>query len=458
MPKLHKQILIGIMIISVILRVLAAFYLGNKVEVLPGTFDQVSYHNLALRVLDGHGFSFGENWWPVTAANAPTAHWSFLYSFYLIVVYKIFGPNPLLARVIQAAIVGILQPYLAFLIGRKVFGSTVGIAAAFVTAIYSYFIYYSATLMTEPFYICAILASLLVAMRLAESGSASLAESQGKSGRVYGLAVALGLTLGAAILLRQLFLLITPFIFLWVWWANRKRLILPLILSGVVILVLIIPFTIYNYQRFQRFVLLNTNAGYAFFWGNHPIYGTHFEPILSAEKGSYGDLIPDELRSLDEAALDQALLQRGIQFIVDDPARYVLLSLSRIPPYFLFWPSSDSGLISNLSRVTSFGLFLPFMLYGLVRSVLDRKRFESTRPITLLFLFMGVYTLIHVLTWTLIRYRLPVDAVLVIFAGLALVDLAGRVPALRRLVGAAANPENVPQQDQSLREVLSNDV
>ncbi len=343
MPKLHKQILIGIMIISVILRVLAAFYLGNKVEVLPGTFDQVSYHNLALRVLDGHGFSFGENWWPVTAANAPTAHWSFLYSFYLIVVYKIFGPNPLLARVIQAVIVGILQPYLAFLIGRKVFGSVVGIAAAFVTAIYSYFIYYSATLMTEPFYICAILASLLVAMWLAESGSAPLAESHGKSGRVYWLAVALGLTLGAAILLRQLFLLITPFIFLWVWWANRKRLILPLIISGVVILALVIPFTIYNYQRFQRFVLLNTNAGYAFFWGNHPIYGTHFEPILSAEKGSYGDLIPEELRSLDEAALDQALLRRGIQFIVDDPARYVLLSLSRIPPYFMFWPSSDFG-------------------------------------------------------------------------------------------------------------------
>jgi hypothetical protein len=49
---------------------------------------------------------------------------------------------------------------------------------------------------------------------------------------------------------------------------------------------------------------------------------------------------------------------------------------------------------------------------------------------------MSVYTLIHVLTWTLIRYRLPVDAILVIFAGLALVDLASRVPALHKLVSA----------------------
>jgi hypothetical protein len=436
MVKVHKQILIGILIVSVILRVLAAFYLGNTVEELPGTFDQISYHNLALRVLGGHGFSFGERWWPATAADAPTSHWSFLYTFYLILVYKVFGPNPLVARVIQAVIVGILQPYLAFLVGRKVFGLMVGIAAALVTAIYTYFIYYSATLMTEPFYIILILASLFVAMQLADSGIALAKEGQQQIGRTYRLAIALGLTLGGAILLRQLFLLMTPFILLWVWWANRRRLILPLFVTGVMILVMIIPFTIYNYQRFQRFVLLNTNAGYAFFWSNHPIYGTHFVPILPPEMGSYVDLIPAELLSLDEAALDQALLGRGIQFIVDDPGRFFLLSLSRIPPYFMFWPSRDSSQISNLSRVTSFGLFLPFMLYGLIRSVLDRRKYESTRPMSLLYLFMGVYALIHVLTWTLIRYRLPIDAILVIFAGLALVDLASRVPALRKLVSA----------------------
>jgi 4-amino-4-deoxy-L-arabinose transferase-like glycosyltransferase len=86
----------------------------------------------------------------------------------LILVYKVFGPNALVARIIQAVIVGFLQPYLAFWVGRKVFGAMVGLAAAFVTAIYTYFIYYSATLMTEPFYIIAILASLLIAIRLAE--------------------------------------------------------------------------------------------------------------------------------------------------------------------------------------------------------------------------------------------------------------------------------------------------
>jgi hypothetical protein len=151
--------------------------------------------------------------------------------------------------------------------------------------------------------------------------------------------------------------------------------------------------------------------------------------------GSYQDLIPDELRGLDEAALDQALLQRGLQFVRDDPGRYFMLSLSRIPAYFKFWPSGESSLISNISRVASFGLLLPMMLYGLARSFINRSSttLHGNRPaIVLLYLFVGIYTTIHLLSWALIRYRLPVDAVLVIFAGLGLADLASRFGILQK--------------------------
>ena len=55
-----------ILLISVLLRFGAAFYLGDKVVDLPGTYDQISYHTLAVRVLTGHGFSFATVWWPIT--------------------------------------------------------------------------------------------------------------------------------------------------------------------------------------------------------------------------------------------------------------------------------------------------------------------------------------------------------------------------------------------------------
>jgi len=155
--------------LSALLRLAAALWLGDVVIELPGTADQISYHTLALRLLDGHGFTFSQPWWPMTAANAATAHWSYLYTFYLTGVYALFGPHPLVARLIQALIVGILHPLLAYLLAMRLFhDSRVGLVAAALTAVYAYFVYYSATLMTEPFYITAILASLYLAILLAD--------------------------------------------------------------------------------------------------------------------------------------------------------------------------------------------------------------------------------------------------------------------------------------------------
>lgn len=426
-----RKYLLLILGLSVFVRCAASFYLGDAVIALPGVTDQLSYHNLAIRVLNGFGFSFGEPWWPLTAANAPTAHWSYLYTYFLVLVYKIFGVHALAARLIQSVVVGILHPLLIYRIGKRLINEKVGLAGALITAIYGYFIYYSATLMTEPFYITGILAVLYIAILWAQDTSAAP-----KSVR-YGLL--LGILAAGVILLRQLFLLVVPFFLLWVAYVKirqKQPVLMGMIISMFVIGLVILPFTIYNYQRFDRFVLLNTNAGFAFFWGNLPQYGTEFEPIMTEETGNYFSVIPEKYRGLDEAALDQALLKEAISFIRADPQRYILLSLSRIPHYYTFWPSKDSGLISNLTKLASFGLFLPFILYGFylwIRNRITEAKFSLIHPLNLLGLFALVYTGIHILTWTLVRYRLPVDAVMIVFAGVGLVDLGQRLGVIRKL-------------------------
>jgi 4-amino-4-deoxy-L-arabinose transferase-like glycosyltransferase len=247
----------------------------------------------------------------------------------------------------------------------------------------------------------------------------------------------LGLALAVAVLLRQVFLVFVPLLFAWLLWRRmrrRARLLVPmlgtLVGAGAVLILSIAPWTMRNYRAFGDFVLLNTNAGFAFFWGNHPIHGYNFISILPDDGPSYQDLIPPELRGLNEAQLDRALLQRSLAFIQDDPVRYLVLSLSRIKDYFKFWPSSDSGLASNVSRVFSFGILWPFMAYGLIYSL---RRYSSLTLI--LYLFVVAYTGIHLLSWALIRYRLPVDAVLLVFAGAALVDIHAR------LIGARAQSQ-----------------
>lgn len=402
--------------------------MGNSVEPLPGIFDQVSYHTLAVRLLSGHGFTFDAFWWPYTPAGESTAHWSYLYTVSLAAIYGVVGVMPIVPRLIQAAVVGIAMPWLSFRLAKRVFGESsegevIGLIAAAWTSLYGYFIYYSVALLTEPYFFVAVLWTLDCGLRLAQA-------KEQPAVRVW---LELGLAIAIAGMLRQVFLLFVPFLFLWLFWVwftqteDKGRFKTALgqtvrggLIAGVLAICLVLPITIYNYTQFNRVVLLNTNAGFAFFWANHPIYGDQFYELLPEEMGTYGDLIPAELHGLNEAELDSALLQRGLGFVLADPARYFRLSLTRIPVFFRFWPTSDSSLLSNLTRVFSFGVALPFMLVGLglwVRDVM--RRVIDWRTGGLLLLFAMVYSLIHILSWALIRYRLPVDLVLLPFAARA---------------------------------------
>ena len=337
----NRTAILTVIVVAVLLRLASAFYQGNTITDLPGIFDQVSYDGLARRVIEGHGFSFAEGHWPVTRAGEPTAHWSYLYTTYLIVVYKLFGTNPLIARVIQALIAGIFQTILIWRIGTRLFNRTVGLVAAAWNALYIYFFYYAGALITETFYITAILWTFDSALCLTNS---QIEKPNWKHWLEFGFAI------GVTVLLRQVFLMILPLLFLWLWWnvkgteANQWQqklhwsAVKGLTIATLTLAILIVPWTIRNQRAFGTFVLLNTNSGFAFFWGNNPIYGTNFIPLLPQQ--TYYDLIPPELRSLNEAELDKALLQRGFRFVADDPKRFALLSISRAREFFKFWYSS----------------------------------------------------------------------------------------------------------------------
>ena len=85
-------------------------------------------------------------------------------------------------------------------------------------------------------------------------------------------------------------------------------------------------------------------------------------------------------------------------------------------------------MVSNISRVGSFGLLLPFMVYGMFLSWKDfiKGSFVARPDILFLFVFVGIYTAIHLLSWALIRYRLPVDAIFLLFASYGILDIVKR--------------------------------
>ena len=451
--KHDRLILLAIILLSVLLRVAVALYLGNST---PPAKDETSYSQLAMRLASGHGYSFAQPWYPFAPADAPTAHWSFLYTAFVAAVYSVAGPHPLAARLAGAVLAGILFPLLLYRLSKRVFPSsppltignsplTIDHLSALLAALYAYFILYSAMVQTEALFICALLWSLERALAVEQ------ALRRGEAPR-WPEWLGLGISLGIAALLRQSILPWVAVLFLWLLArallaaraAGRSSpfpaflrfppfpsALLRLILAGLVIIAFILPFTLRNYAAYGDFLLLNSNAGFAMYSAQHPLHGTSFQEYAAAPLPE--DLVP---LGLNEAQWDKALMSRGIGFVLAEPGRYLLLSLSRVRDYIEFWPTADSSLLFNLGRVLSIGLFLPFMLYGLYLSLRPSQLTVTRYPFTinhflLLYLFIAIYSLLHILTWAMSRYRLPVDAVLLLFAALAIVDLANRLAARR---------------------------
>jgi len=226
---LRRHSLALIIFIAVLIRIPAALYLGDQVTALPGIHDQISYNALAKSILAGNGYQFTQDWYPFTPANTPTAHWSFLYPLYLAGVYGLVGFHPLVARLVQAVVGGALVCLLLYAIGRRLFDRRVALLGAALSAVYAYFIYYNAALMTETFFIVAILLSLYLALELKEKPS------------VTGWA-AFGFSMGVAALLRQTAFLVLPVILAWLIWELKGRIRLwNLLVPLLVIALLVLP-------------------------------------------------------------------------------------------------------------------------------------------------------------------------------------------------------------------------
>jgi 4-amino-4-deoxy-L-arabinose transferase-like glycosyltransferase len=294
--------------------------------------------------------------------------------------------------------VGALVPLLLYLVGKRLFDPLVAVLAAAWAAIYPHFIYYSAALMTESFFAVGVL--LILYLLLVFRERPTLAN-----------AVFLGAAIGATTLLRQTFLPVLPWLFLWLVWAMWPR--IPwrgLLAVAIASAVFIAPWTIRNYRVYDSFLLLNSNASYAFWSANHPSQGSRWIPNLETVVVP----IPPEWQNLNEAQLDKALLRDAARFIAEDPARYLSLTLSKAPEQFMFWPTSGSPLISNLTRTLSFGLALPFMLAGVY---LSRHAWRKLIPV---YLLVVSYNASFLLSWPSARYRLATDTVMLLFAALPL--------------------------------------
>ena len=385
--------LIAILVTAFALRVLAAAIVPDQ-SVLLG--DAVAYREV------------GKSLWATGQMNA----------LYFMPLYPalvaVFGPGwPQL--LIDIALSTVLV-WLIYELTDAIFASKrAAILAAAVAAVYPYFIFYSIVGLTETLFMVLLLAAYLCWYRNAYI-AASVFSVLGILTRPVLDPLAPLLLLYFAIAIRGLSIK-----------AAAKYLA---IYAGIYCL-LMAPWWLHNYKAYQTFVRLNLGSGVALLSGNSPSNQTGgIDNNLEATMAPFGEIA-------DPVARDKAMQRAALNYIKEDPERFLIQAAKRFQRFWSPWPQTEEY-SRPLYKLISFCSFIPVLLLALVFVVLyGRTYFLRIAP---LLLFIVYLSSLHLVFPASLRYRLPVEPFLIILAAAGAVHLVDRwsqkKPSRERLAAA----------------------
>ncbi len=398
-----------VLLMALVVRLCAALVLGNTVSGLSGAHDEISYSMLGHRIATGHGMTFPEGWYPWIQPEAPQSYYSATFTLGLGAVYWVFGYYPLIARLLMA-LMSTAVVLMLYVVTKDFFGQRVALVTATIATFYAYLVFYGVTLVTETPFTLAILLAIHLVHRMRGATS-------------FRVALGLGACLALAVLLRMAVVFFVPVLLAWLAmnlkgrerWYSTAVPILCIIMA-------VLPFTVRNYRLWGQFLLLESQFGHVFWNGNHPGHLGQFSNAVFP--------IPADVLALrNDALMTNRLLVLGVQNVLADPVHFANLTLDRARIFFSFLPTSDTGRLENLGRLLSFGVVFPAALAGMW---LTRQRWRSLLPV---YLFILLHTSIYLLTWSMVRYRVPLDGFFIAFSAVTLLTVLDKLNARPRSVG-----------------------
>lgn len=399
----RRQALLVILGCALVARVATALFLGNTVRGLSGAHDEITYSMLGQRFAAGYGMTFPTDWYPWIKANTPQSYFSYTMSLLLAAIYRVFGYYPLVARLIMG-LLSVLIVWLLYLVARRLFTERIALLASAIAAGYPYLVFYGVTLVTETPFTLALLLAVYMALQIQADTHFRIASW-----------LYLSVSLALLVLLRMAAIFFVPVLLLWLWLTMQQPRRLYLLSMPVLgVMIALAPLTLRNYWLWGQVNLSEAQFGHVFWNGNHPDQQWDFHPYRVFP------IPPAVLASHNDVVITHQLLQLGVQNVLDEPLRFVFVTLARLRELFTFWPTADSGRLANLLRLASFGWLAPLAAWGMVANL---PRWRALAP---LYLFLLVHTGIYAITWTMIRYRMPMEPFLIMLGAYTLVTFYDR--------------------------------
>jgi hypothetical protein len=162
-----------------------------------------------------------------------------------------------------------------------------------------------------------------------------------------------------------------------------------------------------NYRVYGDFVRLTLAGGTVLYAGNNPLNHT----------GGGNGGIDYDLKAFETIAnpieRDRALRNAAIAYIVNNPRRFVELAGLKFLRIWRLWPVHEAYRTTT-AIVVLIVSFVPVLLLSGLGLYTSRNKLRRLSPV----LFFGIgYTAVHMVLVGTIRYRLPLEPFLIIFAG-----------------------------------------
>ncbi len=299
-------------------------------------------------------------------------------------------------------------------LGRYCISRQAGVLSGVLYAVFPPAIYYATNATCDATLVTLALALIVwTAVGLRERGSINSA-------------LLLGITIGVGALLIPSVLSVGVVVVFWATAVSQlamRRRFRNLGITALVAVFVVLPWLLRNHVVFDEVVFLRSNFGMEF-WGANTGSGRAYIPMDEFHLSDPNELAL--LQELGEPAYDAVCMERAVDWIREDPARFCLLSLKRIG---VFWGKEVFyGRMAWATRVT---VGIPFLLSltGLLLAICRRRQIV---PLVLPLLF---YPLVYYITHAQARFRHPVEVFFLPLGGYALAELLrllrGRICRLR---------------------------
>lgn len=322
--------------------------------------------------------------------------------FYAPAVWAFGTQGAIIAIRIAQAVLLVIQCALIASIARRLFNKPgTAFVAACIAAFYPFFWFYQGLLLSETLFNTLLL-----------GGVAALYWWRDRGLRFDVAFVLTCLLFAAATLTKATLTLLPPLLIAvsaWAAGAAWRRTIAVLVAASCLYAAFMSPWWIRNATVLHAFVPFTTSSAMNLYLGNNrnnPNVGIDW--AQDAEPGVVAAInaLPDEL------ARQRAYAKAARDYIEENPVTFVRAAALKFLRFWNVVPNANEYR-SRFYAIISIASFGSVLLLALIGALLQWRRWRILAPI---YLFIGYFTFIHVVTIASLRYRFPIEPLLIVLA------------------------------------------